>query len=73
MLFFRAIDVESLMGTVGGYVGLILGYTILQIPEYLTWLIRGIKSIKEGLANKNVSFQRRISSSTVLPIAKIDD
>ena len=31
----QAIDINGLIGYIGGYVGLILGYNILQIPEYL--------------------------------------
>ena len=31
----RAIDVHSLIGYMGGYVGLLLGVSILQIPELL--------------------------------------
>ena len=34
-LCFREIDMQALIGNVGGYIGLCLGYTILQIPEYL--------------------------------------
>ena len=33
--FYRAIDVHSLMGYIGGYVGLLLGFSVLQIPEIL--------------------------------------
>ena len=32
---FRAIDIQDLIGNVGGYIGLFLGYSFLQIPEFL--------------------------------------
>ena len=32
---FRAIDVNALIGTIGGYIGLFLGYSILQIPDFV--------------------------------------
>ena len=34
----RAIDITSLIGNSGGYIGLCLGYTILQIPSLLAYL-----------------------------------
>ena len=32
---FRALDVHSLIGYIGGYVGLLLGISVLQIPGIL--------------------------------------
>ena len=32
---FRAIDINGLIGIIGGYIGLFLGYSFLQIPEFL--------------------------------------
>ena len=32
---FRAIDINALIGTIGGYIGLFLGYSILQIPDFV--------------------------------------
>ena len=36
----KAIDINGLIGYIGGYIGLILGYSILQIPECIVWLVR---------------------------------
>ena len=36
---FRAIDIQALIGTIGGYIGLFLGYSVLQIPSMLALLI----------------------------------
>ena len=30
----RAIDLQELIGNIGGYIGLLLGYSILQIPDF---------------------------------------
>ena len=30
----RAYDIESLIGDIGGYMGLFLGYTILHLPNF---------------------------------------
>ena len=32
---FRAIGIEQLIGSVGGYIGLCMGYSIVQIPEII--------------------------------------
>ena len=34
----RAYNGESLIGNIGGYIGLFLGYTILQLPDLLIFL-----------------------------------
>ena len=41
---YRAIDLNSLLGHMGGYVGVLLGCSILQIPDLL---LRAIDKIKE--------------------------
>ena len=35
ILWFRAIDIQGLIGNVGGYIGLLLGYSFLQIPDFI--------------------------------------
>ena len=40
---YRAIDVNSLFGYMGGYVGVLLGCSILQIPDLLLWALGTIK------------------------------
>ncbi len=39
-LVFRAIDVQALVGNVGGYIGLCLGYNFLQIPGLVLVMFR---------------------------------
>ena len=33
----RAIDIQALVGNIGGYIGLLLGYSLLQIPDLISW------------------------------------
>ena len=42
---YRAIDVNSLFGYMGGYVGVLLGCSILQIPDLLLWALGTIKRL----------------------------
>ena len=44
----RAIDVNSLFGYMGGYVGVLLGCSILQIPDLLLWALGTIKRLCTG-------------------------
>ena len=67
----RAFDIQSLIGNAGGYIGLCLGYTILQLPSFFTYLIgkfvymfksshfdkRGASSYEE--LEKKVQFQEK--------------
>ena len=39
----RAIDSHSLIGNIGGYIGLCLGYNILQVPSLIASLMRIFK------------------------------
>ena len=36
---FRAIDIQVLIGNVGGYIGLCLGYSFLQIPDFFVYIL----------------------------------
>ena len=40
---YRAIDIQALIGTIGGYIGLFLGYSVLQIPNAIIFLIKKIR------------------------------
>ena len=43
-LCFRAIDIQGLVGNVGGYIGLFLGYSFLQIPDSILFIVLRAKS-----------------------------
>ena len=56
---FRAIGIEQLIGSVGGYIGLCMGYSIVQIPEiiinvaiYLKKYVLITRLNKTGMKNK---------------------
>ena len=51
---FRSIDLQEVIGSIGGYVGALLGYSILQIPEMITIIMSKIK-----LAVKMMRIDRR--------------
>ena len=36
--FCRALDAHALIGNLGGYIGLLLGFSVLQLPELLLHL-----------------------------------
>ena len=40
---YRAIDVNSLFGYMGGYVGVLLGYSVLQTPDLLLEAIETVR------------------------------
>ena len=41
-------DFQGLIGNVGGYIGLCLGYSILQIPDFIQLLVFKLKKPREG-------------------------
>ena len=50
-MIFRAIDAQSLIGTVGGYIGLFLGYSLLEMPKTILVILNKLK--------KRIGFQFR--------------
>ena len=46
---------ESLVGNVGGYVGMFLGYALLSFPEYLLKLHEYVKICFSGVKNPNIA------------------
>ena len=67
--FNRAIDVNALIGNIGGYIGLCLGYNILQVPALLSIILRTFKDnfkSKEIIKNTNYnskSFDTNVKKS----------
>ena len=49
----RAIDVNGLIGNIGGYIGLCLGYSILQIPNLVGAILGIIKTRLLSIRKKN--------------------
>ena len=40
----RAYTLDDLIGSCGGYIGLFLGYALIQFPEFIKHMFRGMKS-----------------------------
>ena len=52
ILYFRAIDIQGLIGNIGGYIGLCLGYSILQIPQFIVLILCKVKVYISRLKDK---------------------
>jgi len=44
IMMVRAVDIHSAIGNSGGYIGLFLGYALLQLPDFIVELQRVIKN-----------------------------
>lgn len=40
----RAYTLDDLIGSCGGYIGLFLGYALIQFPEFIKHMFHGMKS-----------------------------
>ena len=61
VLFKRAIDINSLIGNIGGYIGLCLGYSLLQIPLF-------IKKILTKLLSRNESMEKDLEAASSMKV-----
>ena len=64
-LHFRAIDFQALIGNIGGYIGLLLGYSLLQIPEFITWVMFKFKRYFDTSANRDHSIDEQTKGNAV--------
>ena len=65
LILFRSIDLQEVIGGIGGYIGALLGYSILQIPELLILIMSKIKWIMKTMQinkNSNKKFNETQSS-----------
>ena len=83
----RAYDVESLYGDIGGYMGLLLGYSILNLPSVILFCygsirkrILDLKPLRSNKSNErrneigySSSHLRIIHGETAIPMNAIDD
>ena len=53
MIYCRSVDINGLIGYIGGYIGLFVGYSILQIPKTLLTLTRKSKDLFHDIQNQN--------------------
>ena len=69
IFYSRAIDIQALVGNIGGYIGLFLGYSILQIPDFIVLIFYKVKmyisrSRKDTIKmDSNISFETRQEGS----------
>ena len=65
IFYSRAIDIQALVGNIGGYIGLFLGYSILQIPDFIVVIFCKVKMFmsrsRKGILtmNSNISFETK--------------
>ena len=50
----KNIDFQSLVGNSGGYIGLFLGFAVMQIPEMAVVAVITIKKICKGRYHRNL-------------------
>ena len=67
LYIYRAIDIQALIGTIGGYIGLFLGYSVLQIPNAIIFLI---KTIRKWFLDRQLKRKLNECISTHPPIEK---
>lgn len=72
MKLCRAIDFETLIGSVGGYIGLFLGYSILQVSGFILNFLAQTKNFlsKRDNDNKIGTMDTKIATTitSVMPI-----
>ena len=56
---FQAIDFHALMGYIGGYIGLFLGYALLQLPECIIFIKKHMLLLMHSQYKRN----RRVEPS----------
>ena len=59
IVHFRDLDAHALIGNLGGYVGLLLGFSILQLPNILRNLFKNMHNFWRDDANLMVSKRSR--------------
>ena len=63
----RAIDFQALVGNIGGYIGLLLGYSLLQIPEFITWVMFKFERYFGRSSNKDHGIDEQTKENAVKP------
>ena len=64
----KAIDWQELVGHVGGYVGLCLGYALLQIPSFLKALFGKCKLAMETRRRRRVGENEPIIQNDIVEL-----
>ena len=66
----RAFGIESLVGNVGGYIGLFLGFSIIQLPAFCVFLSRKVYGL---FGKKKISVNEQKPSDINTPVLKMED
>ena len=66
IIHVRAYDEESLMGYVGGYIGMFLGLGLLQVPELLQAALKTLRETKQRKARNRLNERRNGENGTHL-------
>ena len=65
----REFTFDDLTGTCGGYIGMFLGYALIQLPQFLQFLVDNIQ--KEILFRKAQKSTRNKINDDVIQIAQL--
>ena len=62
----KAFDIETLIGNGGGYLGLFLGYSVLQLPVFVFWAVKKIWKVqKRNIQKEQIIKSIKINQSVV--------
>ena len=74
--YFRAIDTQGLIGNIGGYIGLVLGYSLLQIPDFIIFIVRRTNGWRSEISKRRyhnnskiwnvILYERALTSKGIL-------
>ena len=59
IIIFRAMDTQGLIGNIGGYIGLVLGYSLLQIPDFIIFILGKTKGWCSGFKERRYRNQTK--------------
>ena len=68
LFYFRAVDMHVLIGTIGGYVRLLLGFSLLQAPDLLMQMFNTLKHFHTKITNSS-SVKNGVRTQTSLPLS----
>ena len=52
-------DTQGLIGNIGGYIGLVLGYSLLQIPDFIIFILGKTKGWSSGFRERRYRNQTK--------------
>ena len=58
IVLVRAFDIQTLIGNAGGYIGLFLGHTLLQIPGFIYYLWKNLRFLFKSKKWNDIKFHQ---------------